>query len=127
MIFRVNKPTSLSKIDRLLLSANKSSKKTFLLSANKSYVMPAGVPLEYETHGGEDVAIYARGPMAHLFHATHEQNYVAHVMAYASCVGNNKLHCQKTPNQSPNTRTSSFFMYSLILLSFHFLISLFQN
>ncbi|XP_066940907.1 alkaline phosphatase-like [Macrobrachium rosenbergii] len=27
------------------------------------------------------------GPMSHLFHRTHEQHYVAHVMAYAACVG----------------------------------------
>jgi len=33
------------------------------------------------------VAIYARGPMSHLFHGVHEQSYIAHVMAYASCVG----------------------------------------
>nr|KAG5709212.1 hypothetical protein BaRGS_017964 [Batillaria attramentaria] len=45
------------------------------------------VPTRYETHAGEDVAIYATGPMAHLFHGVHEQNYIAHVMAYASCVG----------------------------------------
>ncbi|KAK7500626.1 hypothetical protein BaRGS_00008201, partial [Batillaria attramentaria] len=48
-----------------------------------------------ETHGGEDVAIYARGPMAHLFHGVHEQNYIAHAMGYASCVGPNLLHCQQ--------------------------------
>jgi len=40
-----------------------------------------------ETHGGEDVPIYARGPMSHLFHGVQEQSYIAHVMAYASCVG----------------------------------------
>ena len=40
-----------------------------------------------ETHAGEDTGIYARGPMAHLFHGVHEQHYIAHVMAYASCVG----------------------------------------
>ena len=45
------------------------------------------MPLDYETHGGEDVAIFARGPMAHLCHGVHEQNYIAHVMAYASWVG----------------------------------------
>ena len=33
------------------------------------------------------MGIYARGPMSHLFHGVHEQNYIAHVMAYASCVG----------------------------------------
>lgn len=46
----------------------------------------AAVPLDSETHGGEDVAIYAKGPMAHLFHGVKEQNYVAHVMAYAACL-----------------------------------------
>ncbi|XP_041377435.1 alkaline phosphatase, tissue-nonspecific isozyme-like [Gigantopelta aegis] len=54
---------------------------------NKTYHQSAGVPLSYETHGGEDVAIYARGPMSHLFHGVHQQNYIAHVMAFASCVG----------------------------------------
>ncbi len=41
------------------------------------------VPLESEGHAGEDVAIYARGPWAHLFHSTHEQNYIYHVMRHA--------------------------------------------
>lgn len=52
----------------------------------------AAVPLDSETHGGEDVAIYAKGPMAHLFHGVKEQNYVAHVMAYAACLEPYK-HC----------------------------------
>ena len=52
-----------------------------------NYEFQAAVPLYSETHGGEDVGIYARGPMSHLFHGVHEQNYIAHVMAYASCVG----------------------------------------
>lgn len=46
----------------------------------------AAVPLDSETHGGEDVAIYAKGPMSHLFHGVKEQNYIAHVMAYAACL-----------------------------------------
>ncbi len=40
-----------------------------------------------ETHGGEDVAIYARGPMGHLFEGTVEQSYIPHAMAYAACIG----------------------------------------
>ena len=40
-----------------------------------------------ESHGGDDVAIYAQGPMAHLFHTVHEQPYIAHVMAYSACIG----------------------------------------
>ena len=47
-----------------------------------------------ETHAAEDVGIYATGPMSHLFHGVHEQNYIAHVMAYASCVGPNTQHCE---------------------------------
>ncbi|KAK3868630.1 hypothetical protein Pcinc_025993 [Petrolisthes cinctipes] len=47
-----------------------------------------------ETHGGEDVAVFAQGPMAHLFHRVHEQSYVAHVMAYAACIGPYSKNCQ---------------------------------
>ena len=42
------------------------------------------VPLESETHGGEDVAAYARGPWAHLVRGVQEQNYLYHVMRYAA-------------------------------------------
>ena len=41
------------------------------------------VPLGSETHGGEDVAIYARGPWAHLVQGTMEQNAVYWVMSKA--------------------------------------------
>ena len=36
-----------------------------------------------ETHAGEDVAIYATGPYAHLFHGTQENLVIYHVMAAA--------------------------------------------
>lgn len=49
----------------------------------KSYVHESLIPLGSETHGGEDVAIFAGGPWAHLFHGVHEQNYIYHVMRYA--------------------------------------------
>uniref|UniRef100_A0A8D2IHX1 Alkaline phosphatase n=1 Tax=Varanus komodoensis TaxID=61221 RepID=A0A8D2IHX1_VARKO len=54
--------------------------------AASDYQQQAAVPLSSETHSGEDVAILARGPMAHLFHGIREQNYIAHVMAYAGCI-----------------------------------------
>jgi alkaline phosphatase len=43
----------------------------------------ATIPLETETHGGEDVPIYAVGPMAHLVHGSMEQNWIYHVMRRA--------------------------------------------
>ena len=64
------------------------------------YMQQSAVPLKNETHGGEDVPIYASGPMAHLFHGVHEQNYIAHVMAYASCVGANRRHCDGTSDEN---------------------------
>lgn len=39
------------------------------------------VPLGSETHGGEDVAIFASGPGANLFSGAMEQNEIFHVMA----------------------------------------------
>lgn len=38
------------------------------------------VPLTAETHAGEDVAIFAGGPNAHLFHGIQEQSYIYYVM-----------------------------------------------
>ena len=59
----------------------------FLFAATIYYQQDGGIYLESETHGGEDVAVYANGPMSHLFHGVHENNYVAHVMMYAACLG----------------------------------------
>jgi hypothetical protein len=67
---------------------------------------PVNVPLASETHGGEDVAIYATGPMSHLFRGVVEQNYVAHAMAYASCVGSNKAHCASAVSDKPTACNS---------------------
>ncbi|KAG3275523.1 intestinal-type alkaline phosphatase 1-like [Ictidomys tridecemlineatus] len=52
----------------------------------RTYKQQAAVPLSSETHGGEDVAVFARGPKAHLVHGVQEQNYIAHVMAFAACL-----------------------------------------
>ena len=62
-------------------------------TAHNNYQVQSAVPLRHETHGGEDVAVFAKGPMAHLLHGVHEQNYIPHVMAYAACIGANRDHC----------------------------------
>lgn len=48
-----------------------------------NFLQEATVPLSSETHAGEDVAIYASGPMAHLVRGTMEQNWIFHVMREA--------------------------------------------
>ena len=47
------------------------------------YLQESPVPLPAETHGGEDVPIYAGGPGAALFHGVQEENYVFHAIARA--------------------------------------------
>jgi alkaline phosphatase len=47
------------------------------------FLPEAAIPLESETHGGEDVPIFAVGPMAHLIHGSMEQNWIYHVMRRA--------------------------------------------
>lgn len=48
------------------------------------YIQQATIPLASETHAGDDVAIYAWGPQAHLFSGTVEQNFIYHVLAHAT-------------------------------------------
>ncbi len=48
--------------------------------AGVDYQQPSLVPTGSETHGGQDVTIYASGPDAYLFSGVVEQNYIFHVM-----------------------------------------------
>jgi alkaline phosphatase len=50
---------------------------------DSDYLQEAIIPLGSETHAAEDVAIFAGGPKAHLFHGIVEQNVIYHVMAEA--------------------------------------------
>jgi alkaline phosphatase len=49
----------------------------------KDYLQQALIPTGSETHGGQDVPVYASGPKAHLIGGVFEQNYIFHVMADA--------------------------------------------
>ncbi|CAK1587351.1 unnamed protein product [Parnassius mnemosyne] len=51
------------------------------------FLAPAAVPLESETHGGDDVAVFARGPQHQMFSGLYEQSQLPHLMAYAACIG----------------------------------------
>ena len=50
------------------------------------YLQEAAVPMKSETHGGEDVAVYARGPGAEAVHGSLEQNVLFHLMVQANPV-----------------------------------------
>ncbi|KAK2108298.1 hypothetical protein P7K49_013463 [Saguinus oedipus] len=55
-------------------------------SGSPEYRQQSAVLLDEETHAGEDVAVLARGPQAHLVHGVQEQSFIAHVMAFAACL-----------------------------------------
>lgn len=52
------------------------------------------VYLQNETHGGDDVSIYAIGPWAHLFTGVYEQNVIPHLIGFASCIGDGPSICK---------------------------------
>lgn len=64
-------------------AANGRPTLTKSLVEDPNYLQEAIIPLTAETHAAEDVAIFAGGPKAHLFHGIMEQNVIYHVMAEA--------------------------------------------
>ncbi len=52
-------------------------------ATDMDYLQEALIPMSSELHSGEDVALYAKGPFAHLFDGTVEQNFIFHVMNHA--------------------------------------------
>lgn len=58
-------------------------------TTDPDFLQQALVPLgESETHAGDDVAIFAQGPWAHLFQGVVEQNLIYHVMTHATDLPN---------------------------------------
>jgi len=56
--------------------------------------------------------------MGHLFHSIHEQNYIAHAIAYATKIG--AYHqCEQSTNQS-SIHFSSIYLICTLILSLYF-------
>ncbi len=53
-------------------------------TTHEDYKQQALIPLRSETHAGEDVAVLASGPGAHLVRGVIEQNEIFHIMGHAS-------------------------------------------
>nr|CAB3221345.1 CiAP endoderm-specific alkaline phosphatase precursor [Phallusia mammillata] len=94
------------------------------ITESPEYLQQTAVPLDSESHGGEDVAVYALGPMAHLFHGTHDQTYIARVMRYASCLGDETSgdHCTESDDSnSAETANSESTQNPLSIIATEFL------
>lgn len=65
------------------------------IPGHKNFQQNTVFRFDYETHSGEDVAVYAKGPMAHLLTGVKEQNVIAYVMAHAACIGNIGISCEE--------------------------------
>jgi len=89
-----------------------------IVADDQDYTFPATAPLDSETHGGDDVLVFARGPWSHLFAGTFEQNFIPHVMAFASCVGHGQTMCDLTDIESNSTGSHIDNMQLLFICSF---------
>lgn len=74
----------------------------------------AAVYLSGAAHSGEDVPLYAVGPMSYLFHGVQEQSYIAHVVSYSLCLGEYKVNCES----SKPSRSSQLLKKSSVLKQF---------
>ncbi|XP_072760654.1 alkaline phosphatase [Anoplolepis gracilipes] len=82
--------------------------RTILREAGKDSIQTAGVPRAWATHGGEDVPVFAVGPLAStLFSGSVDQSYIPHAIAYAACLAHHASRCSRDPAGSNASDTMS--------------------
>lgn len=65
------------------------------------FFQTAGVPRAWATHGGEDVPVFAIGPLASiLFSGSIDQSYIPHAISYAACLGHQASRCSRDDSSS---------------------------
>lgn len=88
---------------------------TNLSIEEKNAVHGAAVPRKWATHGGEDVPVYAIGPLSStLFTGTVDQSYVPHAVAYIACLAEFKQRCMmnnEISNSSQTFQVSAFITF----------------
>ena len=67
-------------------------------TTDPDFMQEALVPLEIESHGGDDVGIWSRGPGSHALRGTMEQNVIYHVIVQATPVLRERLCATGTCN-----------------------------
>lgn len=65
-----------------------------------NYIQQSAVPRKWDTHGGEDVPVYATGSMSHLVKGVVDQTYIPYAISFGLCIGPFKLMCQDYFNQN---------------------------
>lgn len=80
---------------------------------------------EWETHGGDDVGVFALGPWAHLFVGNYEQNYIPYAISYAAKMGDNAQLERKHDDQHASSATKYSFGFSVSLASCALILLLF--
>ncbi|XP_014599696.1 PREDICTED: alkaline phosphatase, tissue-nonspecific isozyme-like isoform X2 [Polistes canadensis] len=75
--------------------------RNILRDAGKDSIQTAGVPRAWATHGGEDVPVFAIGPLASiLFSGSIDQSYIPHAISYAACLAHQASRCSRDDNNS---------------------------
>lgn len=94
-----------------------------MISAEKrnspTYRHMAMMPLKDETHGGEEVIVFANGPGSSLIRGVFEQNYIAYAMSYAGCMGPAKFFdktCRNYGNSGNNIKLWGGLLWFLVIL-----------
>lgn len=80
------------------------------------YQHQAANALVDETHGGEDVPVYAIGPGSELIRGAFEQNYIPYVMSYAGCLG--PVRELNAACSGSDCSTVNSFLFFVMLLTF---------
>jgi alkaline phosphatase len=57
---------------------------------DKDFMQQALIPMESETHAGEDISLHARGPGSNLVQGVIEQNVIFHIINQAQQLGGTK-------------------------------------
>ncbi|XP_012063685.1 PREDICTED: alkaline phosphatase, tissue-nonspecific isozyme-like [Atta cephalotes] len=77
--------------------------RNILREAGKDSIQTAGVPRAWATHGGEDVPVFAVGPLANaLFSGSIDQSYIPHAIAYAACLAHHASRCSRDSTNNAN-------------------------
>lgn len=85
---------------------------------DRFFMQPTTVPLYESSHAGDDVAVFAVGPYAHLFTGVYEQHYIAHAMMFATCLGPNGYLKAATCGSSSNLKLSIILISLAALITF---------